>query len=809
MRAVWARAKNEMRAHWRAMTALVLLAGLPGGVALASAIGASRTDSVVDRLVAKTHSPDIFMVLDFQETKLPFDAIAALPVVSKAQVFRGFGSVSPTPEKLEISAPHGFDVTASDVKLLSGRIARPERPDEAVITFKAANLFHWHPGTTVSLALAGAGSDLTSGEPPKSGPVVSVHIVGVVATAGDFVAVAGPGMQLTPAFERQYGPQTSGFTLFTFSLRHGSKDLRAFEAGLEGLSGGKPILYVESVSDVAQVKRSFHLQAAALWIMCTFLAAVSLLIFGQSMARQASLEAADYPILRALGMTRRDLVTLGIFRAVFVGLASAGLALVIAASLSVLTPFGVARTAEPQPGVWVPAALLGAAIAVIVAAVVGLSLIPSWRASSVLRRADLSSARPSVAGRLMKGLTSRPSPTIGARFALEPGRGSTAVPVRSSLIATIVGIVALFAALTVGASVRHLVVTPRLYGMTWDAALSGNSGSVSFESGSKDRADLTSDPSISDVAVGLYSGATFRLNNVGMDGVALDPVKGDIEPAILEGRAPKGADEVAVGRKSLQAARAHIGSSVVVSIVGQPQTQTMRVVGIVVLPFDDDTSTIGEGLWMTFSGMQPLIHGVKPDSAIVRFAPGVSHASAIKGLLARFPGDYSSLDTPSGVGDFGRVSRLPLVLAGVLAALAAGTLAHMLSSSIRRRRRDLAILKTLGLGRGQLRAAVAWQATIFTTAALLIAVPLGVVAGRWMWNVVARYGGFASAPIVPVAQFGIVCGACVLVAALIAVWPARSAARTQPGLVLRAERGGAGQPQWSVACTLGRSWSEG
>jgi ABC-type antimicrobial peptide transport system permease subunit len=58
MTAVYVRSIKELRAHWRAFTALVLLAGLPGGVALASAIGASRTDTVVDRLVAKTRPPD-------------------------------------------------------------------------------------------------------------------------------------------------------------------------------------------------------------------------------------------------------------------------------------------------------------------------------------------------------------------------------------------------------------------------------------------------------------------------------------------------------------------------------------------------------------------------------------------------------------------------------------------------------------------------------------------------------------------------------------------------------------------------------
>ena len=48
--------------------------------------------------------------------------------------------------------------------------------------------------------------------------------------------------------------------------------------------------------------------------------------------------------------------------------------------------------------------------------------------------------------------------------------------------------------------------------------------------------------------------------------------------------------------------------------------------------------------------------------------------------------------------------------------LAVAALGHTLVSSIRRRRRDLATLKTLGFTRGQVSATVAWQATTFAPA---------------------------------------------------------------------------------------------
>ena len=119
--------------------------------------------------------------------------------------------------------------------------------------------------------------------------------------------------------------------------------------------------------------------------------------------------------------------------------------------------------------------------------------------------------------------------------------------------------------------------------------------------------------------------------------------------------------------------------------------------------------------------------------------------------------------------------------------MAIGTLAHLLVSSFRRRRRDVAILKTLGFEKRQARGVVMWQAGIFTLVVLAIALPLGVVVGRLSWNVVARYGGFDPAPVVPLGQFGLVCGTALVIAIGLSVLPARAAARTPPAVVLRTE----------------------
>src|SRR5207248_7097251 len=106
---------------------------------------------------------------------------------------------------------------------------------------------------------------------------------------------------------------------------------------------------------------------------------------------------------------------------------------------------------------------------------------------------------------------------------------------------------------------------------------------------------------------------------------------------------------------------------------------------------------------------------------------------------------------PNDLVNFGRVQNLPLFLAVLVALMAAATLAHVLVTAIRRRRRDLAILKTLGFQRGQLTSVVTWQATTLSLVALAIGIPLGVAAGRWTWSAFANTLGIVPSPATPLA----------------------------------------------------------
>ena len=108
-----------------------------------------------------------------------------------------------------------------------------------------------------------------------------------------------------------------------------------------------------------------------------------------------------------------------------------------------------------------------------------------------------------------------------------------------------------------------------------------------------------------------------------------------------------------------------------------------------------------------------------------------------------------------------------------------------LAASVRRRRRDLALLKALGFTPRQLAAAVAWQATVTAVVGVVVGIPLGIVVGRELWTLFARNINAVPDPTVPVLSVFLVGLGALVFANLVAALPGRDAARTPTALVLR------------------------
>jgi ABC-type lipoprotein release transport system permease subunit len=156
-------------------------------------------------------------------------------------------------------------------------------------------------------------------------------------------------------------------------------------------------------------------------------------------------------------------------------------------------------------------------------------------------------------------------------------------------------------------------------------------------------------------------------------------------------------------------------------------------------------------------------------------------------LPSNFGVQVLAVQRPAEIVNYRSAGVTPTLLSSTLAVGAVGALGLMLVASVRRRRRDLALLKALGFTQRQLAATVAWQSSIAVLIGTFVGVPAGIVLGRFLWDLFAREINAIPAPSVPVLPVALIAIGALLLANIVAAIPGRIAARTPTALVLRAE----------------------
>ena len=187
---------------------------------------------------------------------------------------------------------------------------------------------------------------------------------------------------------------------------------------------------------------------------------------------------------------------IGILASVLVG---SLLAVAVAVALSPLAPIGPVRPVYPTPGVAYDWTVLGLGVLVLIVVLGSLSVVLAYRGApqrvAARRRGTVERSSVVVQAAATSGL---PAPTVaGVRFALEPGTGRNAVPVRSAILGAVLAIAVVTATFTFGSSLDTLVSRPALYGWNWNyMLLSGFSGDEDLPQGQTDSL-LEHDPYVS------------------------------------------------------------------------------------------------------------------------------------------------------------------------------------------------------------------------------------------------------------------------------------------------------------------------
>jgi putative ABC transport system permease protein len=812
MAAVWARVRAELRRRWRATLLLALVVGLTGGVVLAAVAGARRTDSAMGRFLAYYRPLNVSVEaeeLDLRAVeRLPEVAatgkgayMALAPPTASGAPDPALGSVNPW-----VDAGGGIGRTSERPLLVAGRLPDPARPLEAAVDETLAARRHVGPGRTLRMwaytaqqveqisAAGGFGADPVA---PK-GPALDLTVTGIVrlphdlspvAVDQDVIYLGSDDLYLTVAFWRAYGTTVGNLGVGQgFRLRRGERDLEAFSAGVRGLPGGqKAIILVGSDAEraAARAERAIHVQAIALLAFAALAGVAGLLVVGQGIARQVQLGAAEHPALLALGMTHGQLAVVALVQAALVGAGGALLAVVLAVLASPLTPIGLARQAEVDPGWSVDAPVLMLGAAGVLAAVLARAGLTAWwlgRAAAGTGAGQPAPRRPSQVAERLARAGAPPSAVTGVRLALEPGRAASAVPVRTALVGAVVAVLAVTASLTFAASLDRLVGTPALQGWNWDVVVGNYHDEQDI---SPSGALLARNRLVSGYSSVAQAFEPLRIGGLDVAALGVGAIKGEVLPRMLQGRAPGSDDELALGRTTRRRLGRELGD--VVQVQGSGKPRPMRIVGEALLPAWHPDLSLNQGALLTTQGLQALFPGAYPNQFLVEYAPGADEDAAFASLRRDFGRTVLRPLPPDEVENLRRVRGLPVTLAALLAGLGAATLGHLLVTSVRRRRRDLAVLKTIGFVRGQVSATVAWQATTMAAVALLVGLPLGIAAGRWAWVLVNQGLGSLASPLTPTVPLLLAVAATLLVANLVAAVPARAAAATRPAVVLRSE----------------------
>ena len=783
MTASWLRL--ELRRRWRSLLLLALLVAFAAATVLAAVAGARRGDSALDRLSERTLPATVEVrpgdpAFDWDVVRgLPGVEAVALVVESTWRI----DGLPPGSEAFESPADGEFLHSIDRAVALDGRLPDPARPDEAVVTPAFARTHGLGAGDGVTLRL-------------PDGTPVPTRIVGVVRTPLLADSPQQPGLLMPSAGLFAAHPDAfagpDGRIVVNALVRLApDRPEAAFVADLAAATGRDDLTIWPHAQSWAYIDRITGIESTALLVFAGTAGVAAVALVGQALGRYAATTAADLRVVAALGLTPAQARRAAAAAPGLAAVAGTVLGVAAAAAASRWFPYGFAAHLEPAPGADLDPLVLGAGMVVVPSLAVAGTLAAARRVWSGPAGTGARAGAPGPARRRSAVVTvaarhGLPVPAVvGARYALEPGRGPSAVPVRPALAGAVVGVLGVLAAATFSAAVADATTNPARYGQVHDleAPLAG------ADPGAGDvLAAIAADPGVvavndSRAGVGTAAGESVTV-------FSLDPVAGRFEPVVLAGRLPERDGEIALAPYTADALGAEPGDTI--ELAGTRATRELTVTGLTLLP-ESAENYYNIGAWVGAAGYDRLFGGAAARTAHIVVRPGADAAAVAERLSAALPpaADGGPAVRPrlerDSSPELRQLQTLPVFLAVFLGVLAVGAVGHALASAVRRRRHDLAVLRAVGMTRSQCRAVVLTQASVVAAAGLLLGVPLGVALGRTVWRHVADVTTVHYVPPDATLLLVLAVPVTVLVANLLAAWPSQRAASMRVGSVLRAE----------------------
>ncbi len=812
------------------MLALALLAGLLGGVALGAVAGARRTNAAYERYLTAINASDVGVNVPGQLPGMaatrPYELISSLPGVIAHAAYIGLSGVplvhgKPDNSFLVNSLNGSLDgeyFSQDRATVLAGRLPPQGSTSTVVLTPAIAKAFGTGVGGTVSYRFQPVGPEQQPAGKPFTRSFRVAAIVEVPPALTDESDQA-EGSIFPPGATRQLLPEYF-YAWIGLRLAQGTAGTGALQKHLATLAADlqrqarqalhrdvPPPSFTVNRTDVirSRVQQAIRPEAVALSVFGAIAALAMLVLVGQGLAQMIARSAPDTAVLRVLGATRAQAALAAALPGLIAVLGGVALAVAGAVAVSPLAPVGPVRQFDPDRGIAADGLVLGGGAAVFGLALLGLLAVLAVR--SVRPRESGAGVGSSAVARAAAAAGLPAAAVVGIRNAFEPGSGVRAVPVRSALLGSVAAVIAVVTAVVFSASLSGLTAHPARYGWDWDLAIQAESG-YGFFAPAKTKKLISGEPTVTGWSE--FGFAQLPVDGTVVPALGLQRQLGAVQPPTTSGRALSAPDQIELGTVTLRQLGKKVGDRVRIGI--GPYTRTAVITGTVTLPSFGvgaaDHPSLGHGAMVPEATLlaamgQATGHPaeseslpVLPSALVIDLAPGTTRTQRaalvsriVSATLDGSPGGTYELQhaRASAIVNTEQMGGQPLALALGLAAAAVLSLALTVFSLVRRRRRELALLKALGMTRSQVRAVIAWQTTLTLLIAVVVGGALGIAGGRLAWHAFA--GSLGVVPIVEVPVAALILGLVALVLAgnLLASLPAAVAARTRPGVGLRTE----------------------
>ena len=709
---------------------------------------------------------------------------------------------------------NGEQFTQDSVLITNGRRPNPRTINEFAMDASTAKLLGLHLGQKVTfLAYSNKEIGLLVTLSPQAAvrrlkPVLKLRAT-LVSTGAiqpsdllqDQVDQGNASVVLfTPALTKRLITCCVNTSLSAVQLVGGTTHQNQVESELaQVLPKGLPFDFSEVSQIDATAAQTLRPESIALGVFGLIAALAMLVIAGQVISRRLRFNASDLAVIRALGAKPATTAVDGLVGIVLSIIAGSLLAGLVAIAIS---PLGLLGPIRPylSNGVNVDWTIVGLGTAVAALALFTLALVVALRVvprrSRVLERT--AKVPGSSAARVAANAGLPVSAVTGIRLALEPGTGRNSVPVRSAILGTVFALIIVTSTITFGASLHTLVAKPALYGWNWTYEMNGGGGFGDIPSAGA--AKLLDESKYVSAWSGIYFGE-LKIDGQNVSVMGASP-RAKVGPPILSGHGFNELNQIVLGTATLNQLHKQVGDTVEVSS-GAVKTK-LRIVGTATLPTIGPAGAthlkMGSGAVLSYKlipASQRNLFDVTsgPNAILVRIKPGANQSAALRSfstILTKLGGNNNGaqaqgVQRPAQIINYGSLGKTPVVLGAALAAGAVVAMGLTLITSVRRRRRELALLKILGFTRRQLAAAITWQSSVATAIGTVVGVPLGVVLGRFLWDLFAREIYAVPSPDVPISSVVLIIVGAMILANLVAAIPGRVAARTPTALLLRAE----------------------